>query len=93
MTSNLGNDISLLKKQVIDQACQLKESERRISQLESRHKKMTELLQAAHAGLSQKEWHIEQLATILKRRDDKDVTLGQSVTKVVKAIFGKWLPC
>ena len=93
MTNNSGNAISLLKKQVIDQACQLKESERRMALLENHHKKMIELLQAAHAGLSQKDRHIEQLEARLKRRVEKDVTLGQSVTKVVKAIFGKRLPC
>ena len=81
----------MLKKQLIDHACHLKESERRIAQLESRHKKMTELLQAAHAGLAQKDQHIEQLEPKLKGRHDKDITLGQSITKVVKAIFGKRL--
>ena len=52
---------------------------------------MMGFLQTTQDGLSEKDHHIEQLEAKLKRRDDKDVTLSQSVTKVVKAIFGKRL--
>ena len=76
---------------MIDQACRLKESKERIAQLESRQKKIAELLQTAHASLAQKDQHIKELEEMLKMRHDKDITLGWSVTKVVKAIFGKRL--
>ena len=81
----------MLKKQVIHQACQLKEAERRIALLMDRHKKMACLLKTAQAGLLKKDERIEQLEVKLKHRDDKEVTLGHSITKVVKAIFGKRL--
>ena len=52
---------------------------------------MAELLQAAHADLAQKDQHIEELEAKLKARHDKDITLGQSVTKVARDIFGRRL--
>ena len=80
-----------LKKQVIHQACQLKEAERRIALLMDRHKKMAGLLKNAQAASLKKDEKIGQLEEKLKHRDDKEFTLGQSVTKVVRAIFGKRL--
>ena len=93
ISSNLGNDVVVLKKQVIQQACLLKEAERRITLLMDHHKKMAGLLKTAQANLSKKDEHIKQLEARLTQRDDKDVTLSQSVTKVVKAIFGERLSC
>ena len=89
MSNNSGGVVVTLKKQVIHQACQLKEAERRISLLMDRHKKMTSLLKAAQAGSSKRDERIKRLEGKLKRRDDKEATLAQSITKVVKAIFGK----
>ena len=91
MSNNYGGVVTALKKQVIHQACQLKEAERRIALLMDRRKKMAGLLKTAQAGLLEKDERIEQLEGKLKHRDEKEVTLGQSITKVVKAIFGKQL--
>ena len=60
-------------------------------QLEDSHKKMSEQLQVVHAGLAQKDKYIEELEAKLKVRNDKDLTLNQSVTKVARAVFGKQL--
>ena len=91
ISSNSRNVVAVLKKQVIHQACQVKEAERRIALLMDRHRKMAGLLKAAQADLSKKNECIEQLEVRLKQRDDKEVTLGQSITKVVRSIFGKRL--
>ena len=52
---------------------------------------MTKLLQVARAGLAQEDQHIKELESKRKTRHDKDITLGQSITKVVRASFGKQL--
>ena len=91
MSNNSGGAVAVLKKQVIHQACQLKEAERRIALLMDRHKKMAGLLKTAQAASLEKDEQIGQLEEKLKHRDDKEFTLGQSITKVVKAIFGKRL--
>ena len=71
MADNSGNVVSMLKKQMIHQACQLKDAERRISLLMNRHNKMTGLLRTTNAGFTNKDQCIEQLEAKLKQRDDK----------------------
>lgn len=57
----------------------------------NRHKKMAGLLKTAQDGSLNKDDRMEQLDGKLKNRVDNKVTLGESITKVVKAIFGKQL--
>ena len=63
--------------------------EDQIGRLEESHNKMSQDLQTAVAGSIQKDHRIEELEAKLKVRSDKDLMLSQSLTKVVKAIFGK----
>ena len=63
--------------------------EERLVQLQESHKKISEKLQASYAGSAQKDKYIEELEAKLKAVSDKDLMLSQSITKVVKAIFGK----
>src|SRR4051812_44294005 len=91
MYCNSGDVVATLKKRVIHQAFQLKEVHRRISLLMDRHKKMVSLLKNSQVGSSKKDERIKQLEAGLKHRDDKDITLSQSITRLVKDIFGKHL--
>src|SRR4051812_42615899 len=91
MSSNSGGVVATLKKRVIHQACQLKEAERRISLLMDRHKKMVSQLKTTQVGSTKRDERIRQLEAKLKHRDDKKITLGQSITRMVKAIFGMQL--
>ena len=86
---NSGKTISLLKGQLIDQACRLKKMEDQVGRLEESHNKMSQDFQTAIAGSIQKDHRIEELEAKLKVRSDNDLMLSQSLTKVVKAVFGK----
>ena len=56
-----------------------------------RHKKMASQLKAVQDGSSKKDECINQLEAKLRHRDDKEITLSQSITRLVKAIFGRHL--
>ena len=63
--------------------------EDQVGRLQESHNKISQDLQTAVAGSIQKDQRIEELEAKLKVRSDKDLMLSQSLTKVVKAVFGK----